>query len=75
MPLSDSAGKIEYLKISQINTSLSIKSESKNRTVFPVQKSTCAVLADPSEHMHNLGMLSAGQTSFHRQRQTDRADS
>jgi hypothetical protein len=70
MPLSDIAGKIEYLRMSQYI----LKHKIKELTVFPVQKNTCAVHADPSEHMHDLGMLSVGQTSFHQRRQTDQAD-
>jgi len=70
MPLSDSAGKIEYLRMSQYI----LKYKVKERTVFPVQKNTCAVHADPSEHTHTLGMLSVGQTSFRRRRQTDLPD-
>jgi hypothetical protein len=70
MPLSDSAGRIEYLRMSQYI----LKYKVKERTVFPVQKNTCAVRADPSERMHSLGMLRVGQMNFHQQRRIDQAD-
>lgn len=67
MPLSNNTGRIEYLRMSQYI----LKYKVKERTVFPVQENTCAVHADPSEHMHNLGMLCVGQMSFHQRRQID----